>query len=181
METDALQAVDGYWETAPEKDILKITVVNRYAPEAPPMVAFVRGFGLKGGALASSVAHDSHNIVAVGATDEALATAVNAVIECKGGISACDASGATRVLPLPIAGLMSPDDGWSLAASYAAIDAWTKETLGCVLQSPFMALSFLALPVIPALKITDLGLFDVSRFQFTGIEMEETSTTTASE
>lgn len=154
------------------RDILKIAVVNRYAPDAKPAVAFVRGFGLKAGALASSVAHDSHNIVAVGTDDTVIATAVNAVIEAGGGISACDDRGTTRVLPLPIAGLMSTEDGWELAAAYAAVDDWSKQALGCTLQSPFMTLSFLALPVIPALKITDKGLFDVDKFTFASLYVD---------
>jgi len=150
---------------------LKISVINRYSPNALPAVGFVRGFGLQRGALASSVAHDSHNIVAVGTDDAALATAVNAVIEAKGGISATDGTGKTRVLPLPIAGLMSQSDGYTLAQDYARLDAWTKETLGCRLRAPFMVLSFLALPVIPKLKMTDLGLFDVEQFGFVPVEM----------
>ncbi|MDP4998125.1 MAG: adenine deaminase [Saprospiraceae bacterium] len=151
------------------RDILKIAVLNRYVPDAKPAVAFVRGFGLTHGALASSVAHDSHNIVAVGTDDEVLAEAINAVIAAKGGISACDGMGETRVLPLPIAGLMSTENGWDLAEAYAGLDTWTKERLGCELQAPFMTLSFLALPVIPALKITDKGLFDVETFQFSAL------------
>lgn len=151
------------------QDILKIAVLNRYEPNAKAAVAFVRGFGLINGALASSVAHDSHNIVAVGTDDEALAKAINAVIAAKGGISACDGMGEIRVLPLPIAGLMSTENGWDLAEAYAGLDAWTKERLGCQLQAPFMTLSFLALPVIPALKITDKGLFDVGTFQFSAL------------
>lgn len=162
-------AKDGLLLSTPEEDILKITVVNRYAENARPSVAFVRGFGLNKGAIASSVAHDSHNIVAVGVSDEALAEAVNAVIKAGGGVSATDGEGETRALPLPIAGLMSPEDGYVLAAQYARLDAWTKQALSCRLRSPFMALSFLALPVIPALKITDLGLFDVGRFGFVGV------------
>ena len=150
----------------PTHDILKICVVNRYIPDAPPAVAFVRGFGLQRGALASSVAHDSHNIVAVGCDDQALVAAVNAVIETKGGIAATDGAGDTRILPLPIARLMSQQDGYALAHDYAALDAWTKSALICTLHAPFMVLSFLALPVIPKLKITDLGLFDVEAFGF---------------
>ena len=135
-------------------------------PDAKPALGFVRGFGLKEGALASSVAHDSHNIVAVGTSDEALCAAVNAVIAAKGGISASDEAGNARVLALPIAGLMSQSDGYTLAREYAELDAWTKDVLGCTLRAPFMVLSFLALPVIPSLKMTDLGLFDVERFGF---------------
>ena len=100
------------------------------------------------------------------ADQAALAAAVNAVIAAKGGISAVDGAGAARVLPLPIAGLMSQTDGYTLAREYGLLDTWTKETLGCTLRAPFMVLSFLALPVIPKLKMTDLGLFDVEKFGF---------------
>ena len=161
---------DNYLKEDLAKDILKITVVNRYAENAPPAVAFVRGFGLQQGALASSVAHDSHNIVAVGTSDEALCRAVNAVIEAKGGVSAVNNKGESKVLSLPIAGLMSPADGYTLAKQYAEIDQWTKMELACTLKAPFMLLSFLALPVIPSLKITDLGLFDVNQFQFVNVQ-----------
>jgi adenine deaminase len=149
------------------KDVLLITVVNRYEPDSPPAMGLVRGFGLQNGALASSVAHDSHNIVAVGVSAEALCSAVNAIIEVKGGVAATDDWGNMQVIPLPIAGLMSDQDGYTLAQTYQTLDAWVKETLGCVLTAPFMSLSFLALPVIPSLKITDLGLFDVDQFEFT--------------
>lgn len=162
---------DGLLLPYPAHDLLQIAVINRYAPSAQPALGFVRGFGMQRGALASSVAHDSHNIVAVGTDAAALCTAVNAVIEARGGISATNGAGDTRVLPLPIAGLMSPGDGYELAQNYARLDAWTKETLGCTLQAPFMALSFLALPVIPSLKMTDLGLFDVDKFDFEAVEI----------
>lgn len=155
----------------PARDILKISVINRYSPAASPAVGFVRGFGLRRGALASSVAHDSHNIVAVGTDDDSLCAAVNAIIEAKGGVGASDGKGDTRVLPLPLAGLMSLSDGYTLARDYAQLDAWTKESLGCRLRAPFMVLSFLALPVIPKLKMTDLGLFDVEQFGFVPLEM----------
>lgn len=161
---------DGLLMAYPGQDVLKIAVVNRYA-DAPPAVGFVSGFGLQRGAVASSVAHDSHNIVAVGADDASLCAAVNAVIEARGGISATDGQGNTRVLPLPIAGLMSPDNGYTLAHNYAALDAWTRQTLHCPLQAPFMTLSFLALPVIPVLKMTDLGLFDVEQFRHVAVEV----------
>ncbi|MCC7505869.1 MAG: adenine deaminase [Saprospiraceae bacterium] len=153
------------------QDVLKIVVLNRYAGRAPVAIGFVRGFGLQCGALASSVAHDSHNIVAVGCDDSAICAAVNAIIESKGGVSATDGQGDVRILPLPIAGLMSDRPGEQLAQDYAAIDAWVKSALGCVLRAPFMTLSFLALPVIPALKMTDLGLFDVQSFEFTDVEL----------
>jgi len=162
---------DGLLIPYPAHDVLKIAVVNRYTPSAPPAISFVRGFGLQRGALASSVAHDSHNIVAVGTDDAALCAAVNAIIEAKGGVCASNGSGDTRVLSLPIAGLMSPVDGYELARSYAQLDAWTKDALQCALRAPFMALSFLALPVIPVLKMTDRGLFDVETFDFTDVEL----------
>jgi adenine deaminase len=162
---------DGQYLPDVSQDILYIAVLNRYVADAKPAVGFVRGFGLKCGALASSVAHDSHNIIAVGTSDEAVAEAVNAVILAKGGIAATNGKGATLVLPLPIAGLMSQSDGWQLAGEYSLLDGWVKAELGCLLRAPFMSLSFLALPVIPKLKITDLGLFDVDRFGFVGVEL----------
>ena len=168
---ESISADGGLLLTDPARDVLKICVVNRYRPDAPPAVGFVRGFGLREGALASTVAHDSHNIVAVGADDEALCAAVNAVIDARGGIAAADGTGETRVLALPIAGLMSPADGYALAQDYAKLDAWAKTALGCALRAPFMVLSFLALPVIPKLKMTDLGLFDVEQFGFVPVEM----------
>lgn len=161
---------DGQYQPDLENDLLFIAVLNRYAPDAKPAMGIVHGFGLKYGALASSVAHDSHNIVAVGASTEALMAAVNAVITVKGGISATDGQGETHVLPLPIAGLMSQSDGWQLSQAYANIDVWVKATLGCKLRAPFMSLSFLALPVIPKLKMTDKGLFDVEKFDFVEVE-----------
>jgi adenine deaminase len=151
------------------KDLLFITVVNRYDPESSPAMAFVRGFGLREGAIASSVAHDSHNIVAVGTDAASLSRAVNAVIAAKGGVSATNKSGEVRILELPIAGLMSPMEGPALAKSYQDLDSWVKTELGSSLQAPFMTLSFLALPVIPSLKITDWGLFDVDTFGFTSV------------
>jgi adenine deaminase len=148
-------------------DVLKIAVVNRYA-DAPPAVAFVRGFGLRRGAIAASVAHDSHNVVAVGVTDEELCAAVNAVIEAKGGLAVVDGSG-TDVLPLEVAGLMSRD-GAAVAAGYARLDAKARG-LGSPLTAPFMTLSFMALLVIPALKLSDRGLFDGRTFRFTTLDV----------
>ncbi len=165
---------DGFLTTDPAQDILKIAVINRYEKEAPPSVAFVQGFHLKKGALASSVAHDSHNIVAAGSNDSSIAEAINAIIETKGGISATDGEGQVKVLPLPVAGLMSSENGYTLAKQYAEIDDWVKAELGCTLRAPFMTLSFLALPVIPALKITDKGLFDVGIFDFVPVRIQTT-------
>ena len=145
-------------------DVLKIVVVNRYH-HAPIAKAFIKNFGLKQGAIASSVAHDSHNIVAVGVDDESICRAVNLVIEASGGVSAVSAD-ASHVLALPVAGLMSTADGYEVAEQYTAIDHFTKETLGASLASPFMTLSFMALLVIPHLKLSDKGLFDGDRFSF---------------
>jgi adenine deaminase len=147
----------------PAQDVLKIAVVNRYA-DAAPAVAFVRGFGLQRGAMASSVAHDCHNIVAVGTDDEELARAVNLLIAREGGICAVGDS-LEDVLPLPVAGLMSDGYAEDVAAGYARLSAQAQE-LGSKLHAPFMTLSFLALLVIPALKLGDLGLFDGTKFEF---------------
>jgi adenine deaminase len=146
-----------------DKDILKIVVVNRYQ-KAPAAIAFIKNFGLKQGALASTVAHDSHNIVAVGTNDESLARAINLLVECKGGVS-CVNGRSERVVPLPVAGLMSSEDGYKVAEDYSLIDKMAKDA-GSTLGSPFMTLSFMALLVIPHLKLSDLGLFDADSFQF---------------
>jgi len=153
----------------PGEDVLKIVVVNRYV-DAPPAIGFIRGFGLKRGAIASSVAHDSHNVVAVGATDHDLCAAVNAVIVAKGGLAVADGS-HVDVLELPIAGLMSAD-GEKVAADYARLDAAARE-LGSPLAAPYMTLSFMALLVIPSLKLSDRGLFDGGAFRFTSLFVEE--------
>ncbi|MDU0370514.1 adenine deaminase [Hymenobacter endophyticus] len=146
------------------QDVLKLTVVNRYQP-SPPAVAFIQGFGLQRGALASSVGHDSHNITAVGCDDESLARAVNLVIEARGGLAVVAPDGRELILPLPVAGLMSDQPGPEVAAAYSAVDALAKE-LGSTLQAPFMTLSFMALLVIPSLKLSDKGLFDGEAFRF---------------
>ena len=148
----------------PERDVLKLTVVNRYE-DAAPAVAFIRGFGLTQGALASSVAHDSHNVVAVGTSDAALARAMNAVIDERGGISAVSES-ETRVLPLPIAGLISDRPYDAVARRYTALSRFVQTELGSPMDSPFMTLSFMALLVIPQLKLSDQGLFDGEAFDF---------------
>lgn len=143
-------------------DVLKIVVVNRYK-DAPIAKGFIRNFGLKAGAIASSVAHDSHNIVAVGVDDETICRAVNLVIEKEGGVSCV--GDEKMVVALPVGGLMSTDDGYVVANDYAAIDKAAK-ALGSTLSAPFMTLSFMALLVIPHLKLSDLGLFDGDSFRF---------------
>lgn len=146
------------------RDILKIAVINRYEPRAPVAVGFIRGFGLKAGAIASSVAHDSHNVVAVGVDDASLCAAVNLVIKARGGISVVG-RGKRAVLALPIAGLMSDQDGRVVARRYTALDAAAKR-LGSRLDAPFMTLSFMALLVIPDLKLSDRGLFSATQWGF---------------
>jgi adenine deaminase len=148
----------------PARDVLKLAVVNRYVPRAPVAVGFVRGFGLQAGALASSVAHDSHNIVAVGVDDASLAAAVNLVMAQRGGLSVVGA-GRREVLPLPIAGLMATGEGRAGARRYLALDALTKR-LGSRLDAPFMTLSFMTLLVIPDLKLSDRGLFSGRRWVY---------------
>ncbi len=145
-------------------DILKIVVVNRYKT-SNPAISFIRGFGLKSGAIASSVAHDSHNIVAVGTDDVSITRAINLVIDNKGGISAINIL-KEIFLPLPVAGLMSNEDGYKVADYYTTIDKMAKEELCSTLASPFMTLSFMALLVIPHLKLSDKGLFDGDGFCF---------------
>ncbi|MDA7558906.1 adenine deaminase [Flavobacteriaceae bacterium] len=152
-----------------EIDVLKIAVVNRYNDQKPA-IGFIKNFGLKEGAIASSVGHDSHNIVVVGVTDEDLCKAVNMLVEYKGGICALS-SVKEMILPLPIAGIMSDQEGRIVADKYAQIDTFSKE-LGSTLEAPFMTLSFMALLVIPSLKLSDKGLFDVQNFSFTSLEVQ---------
>jgi len=155
-------------EIGVKHDVLKIAVVNRYASRAPVAVGYVRGFGLKAGALASSVAHDSHNIVAVGVDDASLAAAVNLVIAEKGGLSVAG-SRTKAVLPLPIAGLMAAVDGRTAARLYTKLDRTAKK-LGSKLDAPFMTLSFMALLVIPDLKLSDRGLFSAAKWGFVPVD-----------
>jgi len=165
MLTGSLQ--NGNWVTDTSNDILKIVVVNRYHL-APIAKAFIKNFGFKNGAIASSVAHDSHNIVAVGVDDASIAAAINLVIEAQGGVSVVNGANETassKVLPLPVAGLMSANDGFEVASTYTAIDLEAK-ALGSKLEAPFMTLSFMALLVIPHLKLSDKGLFNGDDFNF---------------
>lgn len=149
-------------------DVLKITVVNRYNNDKPA-VAFIKNFGLKEGAIASSVGHDSHNIIAVGVSDEALCKAVNALIDNEGGI--CAISNTTeKIIPLPIAGIMSDQNAETIGKQYAQLDHMAKQ-MGSTLHAPYMSLSFMALLVIPALKLSDKGLFDGGKFEFTSVQI----------
>lgn len=165
--TNCLQSdvkdIDGLAVSDVDKDILKMAVVNRYE-DSPPAIAFIKNFGLKEGAIASSVGHDSHNITVVGVDDESIMRAVNLIIKSKGGLSLVN-SEQEMILPLPVAGLMSNEDGYEIAEKYAQIDAASK-AMGSTLRAPFMTLSFMALLVIPSIKLSDKGLFDGIKFEF---------------
>jgi len=168
-ETAHLVANDGVVEADLEHDILKIVVMNRYKP-AKPSIGWISGFGIKKGAMASSIAHDSHNIIAVGTSDAEIAEAINQIIFHKGGIAATE-SGISKILPLPIAGLMSPDEAGEVGSRYAELTGFVKG-LGSTLKAPFMTLSFMALLVIPHLKIGDKGLFNCDTFEFTDLKAD---------
>lgn len=159
--------VMGKLQSNVETDVLKIVVVNRYF-DAIPAVGFIHGVGLKKGAFASSVAHDSHNIIALGTNDEDIAAAINIIISSKGGLSYCHAENK-NILPLPIGGIMSNEPIEFLSDQYSRLSKMVKEA-GCLLNAPYMTLSFMALPVIPKLKMTDKGLFDVQEFNHTTIQ-----------
>ena len=153
-----------------ENDVLKMAVVNRYQ-DSKPAIAFIKNFGLNQGAIASSVAHDCHNIVVVGTSDEEICSAVNLIIKNTGGICAVNGS-KSKALPLPVAGIMSDRDGWEAGKLYQQIDAMAKD-LGSTLKAPFMTLSFMALLVIPDLKLSDKGLFSGNTFSFVDLEVKD--------
>lgn len=157
---------NGFVVSDPSRDLLKLVMVNRYQ-EAKPAIGFIKNFNLKDGAIASSVGHDSHNVIAVGVSDNDIIRAINMVIAEKGGVSAVSGD-KEMILPLPIAGLMSDQDGYEVAKTYTAIDKMAKE-MGSTLASPFMTLSFMGLLVIPQLKLSDKGLFDGDQFIFTDV------------
>ncbi len=170
--------IDGQLVSDTENDILKMAVVNRYENttrgeaelcEAKPAIAFIKNFGLKKGAIASSVAHDCHNIVVVGTSDEEICNAVNLIIKNRGGV--CAVNGIqNKILALPVAGIMSDKNGWETGKLYQEIDAMAKE-LGSKLKAPFMTLSFMSLLVIPDLKLSDKGLFSGNSFSFVDLEL----------
>lgn len=171
--TNEIQAealvIDGNLVSNSDKDILKMTVVNRYQNDIPTK-AFIKNFGLKRGAIASSVAHDCHNILAVGVNDELICKAVNAIIKNKGGIVVVTEE-TEDVMALPIAGIMSNLDAETVGKAYEALSNKAK-SLGSSLHAPFMTLSFMALLVIPKLKLSDKGLFDGEKFVFTTLEIK---------
>jgi len=154
---------EGFIQTDLQEDVLKIAVLNRYS-FSEPAVALIHNFGINEGAIASSVAHDSHNIIAVGTSDTALARAINLIIENQGGISAVTET-EDHILPLPVAGIMSDDDAFRVGEAYARMDKIAK-SMGTSLAAPYMTLSFMALLVIPDIKLSDKGLFDGNTFEF---------------
>ena len=166
--TATLAPVDGGLEPDPTQDVLLIAVCNRYR-ETPPATAFIRGFGLRRGAIAGSVAHDSHQVIAVGADRDSLARAVNAIFESRGGLVAVDDDRIER-LPLPIAGLMSDRPAEEVGKGYETLSTIARD-LGSPLRAPFMTLSFMALLVIPSLKLGDRGLFDGTTFRFVPVRV----------
>lgn len=168
IEADSL-IKDGNLVSNVENDVLKMTVVNRYE-NAEPSIAFIKNFGLKEGAIASSVGHDSHNIIAVGVSDELICKAVNLLIENKGGVCAVTAP-EEKVVPLPVAGIMSDKSAIEIGKAYAELDVMAKKQ-GSKLRAPYMTLSFMALLVIPSLKLSDKGLFDGNTFKFTSLEVK---------
>ncbi|CAM1342344.1 adenine deaminase [Tenacibaculum aestuarii] len=168
IEADSL-IKDGNLVSDVENDVLKMTIVNRYQ-NAEPSIAFIKNFGLKEGAIASSVGHDSHNIIAVGVSDELICKAVNLLIENRGGVCAVTTS-EEKVVPLPVAGIMSDKPAVEIGKAYAELDAMAKQ-LGSKLRAPYMTLSFMALLVIPSLKLSDKGLFDGNTFKFTSLEVK---------
>jgi adenine deaminase len=150
-------------------DVLKMTVVNRYKNDEPA-IAFIKNFGIKKGAIASSVGHDSHNIIAIGVSDDAICKAVNLIIKNKGGICAVNQS-EEKIVSLPVAGIMSDLSAEEIGKSYAELDKMAKQ-MGSKLRAPYMSLSFMALLVIPSLKLSDKGLFNGDSFQFTSLEVK---------
>ncbi len=160
--------VDGYVESSTEEDILKIVVVERYGKSGNINTGFVKGFGLKKGAIGSSVAHDSHNIIAVGTNDSDIRDVINSIVKMQGGLAAVVDGKVRDSLPLPVGGLMSEEPLNYVKDRLEGLKKITRE-MGCTIGDPFMQLSFTALPVIPELKITDMGLVDVNNFRFVSL------------
>ncbi len=160
---------NGVVYTDPLMGINKIVVINRYQSDPKPSIGFIQGFDISRGAIASTVAHDSHNIIAIGADDSCITKVVNRLIDSKGGLALYDGNEMYH-LPLPVAGLMSNENFELVSEAYEAISKKTSE-IGCSLKAPFMTMAFMALLVIPKLKIGDKGLFDVEKFQLTSLEV----------
>lgn len=160
-----VKTVDGVAVADVERDILKLAVIERHLASGNTGLGFVKGFGLKRGALASSVAHDSHNIIVVGTNDEDMTTAAVQIVKMQGGLVVAAEGEVLATVPLPIAGLMSEKSAKELRVEVENIEKAARDA-GCTVSTPFMAMSFLALPVIPRLKLTDKGLVDVKKFGF---------------
>jgi len=165
ISTRILKCNDGILMSDSEYDILKMVVLNRYKEGVKPAVAFIKGFGIKNGAIASTIAHDSHNIIAVGSDDVLIAEAINRIVETRGGIVAVDDTGKFEILPLPVAGLLTTDPVEIVAEKYKTLNQFVKK-MGSAMRAPFMTLSFMALLVIPEIKLSDKGLFDGNKFVF---------------
>ncbi|MCP8317995.1 MAG: adenine deaminase, partial [archaeon] len=163
-----LEVKDGKLVSDPEHDVLKICVMERHKNSGRMGKGFVKGFCLKKGAIASSIAHDSHNIIVVGVNDNDMCLAVNRLRDIGGGIIAINNGKILGELPLPVAGLMSTWKAENIVVNLKKLYEEVSK-LGCSLIAPFMTLSFLALPVIPELKITDYGLVDVGKFDFVSL------------
>ncbi len=161
------KVINGFVESDVQNDVLKIAVINRYN-DGKPAIGFIKNFGLKSGAIASSVAHDSHNIICIGTSDEDMADAVNVLADSRGGICVCE-KGKSDVLKLSVGGIMSSEDVYSVSEKYKSLDKKVK-AMGSKLRAPFMTMSFMALLVIPELKLSDKGLFDGTKFKFTELE-----------
>lgn len=158
---------EGSIESDIENDILKIAVINRYN-DGKPSIGFIKNFGIEKGAIASSVAHDSHNIICIGTNDSDMSAAVNSLVDSNGGISVCE-GGKCDVLKLSVGGIMSSEDVYQVSGKYKMLQKKAKE-MGSKLKAPFMTLSFMALLVIPELKLSDKGLFDGVKFQFASLQ-----------
>jgi adenine deaminase len=168
--TASLPRNEDYLLADPKMDILKLVVINRYKRGMQPQIGFIKGFNIKNAAMAGSVAHDSHNIIAVGDNDENIVEAVNSIIESKGGISFVN-NHKVDIIPLPVAGLMANETIDKMATKYFNLEQKVKLN-GSTLQAPFMTLAFMSLLVIPTLKLGDKGLFDVDKFEFTDIYVD---------
>jgi adenine deaminase len=171
--TDALTLTLPYRNGArhpdPAQDVAKVAVLERHGKNGNIGRGFVKGFGLTGGAIASSIGHDAHNIIVVGHDDADMALAVNRLIELQGGFVAARGGALLGELALPVAGLMSDRPAEEVEASLRALRAAVRE-MGCRLAEPFVQMAFLPLSVIPHLKITDRGLVDVDRFEVIGLD-----------
>jgi adenine deaminase len=168
---EKLKVKDGIIKADPDKDVLKISVLDRYGMGRIAN-GFIKGFGLKNGAIGSSVAHDSHNIVVVGVDEDSIYSAVKEIVKMKGGLVAVKGKKVVKI-PLKIAGLMSDEDGKKLSKMVDRLNSFVKEELGCTLKNPFGTLSFMALLVIPEIKMSDMGLFDGKNFRFTEVIYEK--------